>query len=61
VGAVSIANMEFENISSDVFNVFPDPASPQNIEAKGATTTPLRDKAIADFEGIAIHCAVGDA
>ena len=60
-GAVSIANMEFENITSDIFNVFPDPTSPQNIEAKGATTTALKNKAIADFEGIAIHCAAGNA
>jgi len=60
VGAVSIANMEFENITSDIFNVFPDPTSAPNIEAKAATTTPLRDKAIADFEGIAIHCAAAN-
>ena len=55
--AVSLANMEFENITSDIFNVFPDPTSPQNIEAKGATTAALKATAVADFEGIAIHCA----
>jgi hypothetical protein len=60
-GAVSLANMEFENITSDIFNVFPDPTSPQNIEAKGATTSALKAKAVADFEGIAIHCAKGNA
>jgi hypothetical protein len=60
-GAVSIANMEFENITSDIFNVFPDPTSPQNIEAKGATTSALKAKAVADFEGIAVHCAQGSA
>ena len=60
-GAVSIANMEFENITHDIFTVFPDPTSPQNIEATNATTTALKNKAIADFEGIAIHCAQGNA
>ncbi|HTZ32169.1 MAG TPA: hypothetical protein VMH31_06910 [Methylomirabilota bacterium] len=56
-GAVSLANMEFENITSDIFNVFPDPTSPQNMEAKNATTSALKAQAVADFEGIAIHCA----
>jgi hypothetical protein len=60
-GAVSIANMEFENITNDVFTVFPDPNSPQNIEAKNATTPALKATAVADFEGIAIHCALGNA
>jgi hypothetical protein len=60
-GAVSIANMEFENITNDVFTVFPDPNSPQNIEAKSATTAALRATATADFEGIAIHCALGNS
>jgi hypothetical protein len=60
-GAVSIANMEFENITNDVFTVFPDPTSPQNMEAKNATTSALKATAVADFEGIAIHCAKGNA
>jgi hypothetical protein len=60
-GAVSIANMEFENITNDVFTVFPDPNSPQNIEAKNATTPALKATAVADFEGIAVHCALGNA
>src|SRR5580704_4204200 len=51
VGAFSTANIEFENISSDITNVF-GPTSPQAAEAKA---TPA--KAIADFEGIAVHCA----
>jgi hypothetical protein len=59
-GAVSIANMEFENITHDIFTVFPDPTSPQNIEATNATTTALKNQAIADFEGIAVHCAQGN-
>jgi hypothetical protein len=60
-GAVSIANMEFENITNDIFTVFPDPNSPQNIEARNATTPALKATAVADFEGIAIHCALGNA
>jgi hypothetical protein len=51
VGAFSTANIEFENIGSDIANVF-GANSPQALEAKA---TP--DKAVADFEGIAIHCA----
>jgi Type I phosphodiesterase / nucleotide pyrophosphatase len=55
VGAVSIADMEFENVTSDINNVF-GPTSPQAAEAKSNRT-----KAIADFEGIAVHCAAGSA
>jgi len=58
-GAVSIANMEFENVTNDVFTVFPDPASPQNMEATSKTITTAQK--VADFEGIAIHCAKGNA
>jgi hypothetical protein len=50
-GAFSTANIEFENISSDINNVF-GAGSAQAAEAKA---TP--DKAIADFEGITVHCA----
>ena len=51
VGAFSTANIEFENVSSDINNVF-GPTSP---EAAEAAATP--DLAVADFEGISIHCA----
>jgi flavodoxin len=51
VGAFSIANIEFENVSSDINNVF-GPNSPQAMEAKSN-----HNKAVADFEGIIIHCA----
>src|SRR5215472_4408833 len=51
VGAFSIANLEFENVSSDINNVF-GPNSPQAMEAASNPT-----KAVADFEGIIIHCA----
>jgi hypothetical protein len=53
VGAFSMANIEFENISSDIINVF-GAGSPEAAEAKASPA-----KAIADFEGIAIHCAAG--
>jgi hypothetical protein len=54
VGAASIANVELENISSDINNVF-GPNSPEAQEAKANFR-----KAIADFEGVAVHCAMGD-
>ena len=53
VGAFSIANLEFENINSDINNVF-GPTSPEAAEAAANPT-----KATADFEGILIHCAKG--
>ena len=53
VGAFSIANIEFENVTSDINSVF-GPNSPQAMEA---ASNPA--KAIADFEGIIIHCAQG--
>ena len=52
VGAFSLANLEFENVTSDVNNVF-GPNSPQAAEAKSNST-----KAVADFEGIIVHCAL---
>src|SRR5215472_16986384 len=55
VGAFSIANIEFESIPADVNTVF-GPTSPEGIEANDPTK---RDKANADFLGIAIHCAQG--
>ena len=51
VGAFSTANIEFENVTIDVDTVF-GPTSPQHAEAQ---MNPA--KAVADFEGIAVHCA----
>jgi hypothetical protein len=51
VGAFSVANIEFENVFSDVDNVF-GPASSEHAEAAANRTL-----ATADFEGIAVHCA----
>jgi len=52
VGAVSIANMEFENTSSDIDNVY-GPTSPEAKEPSANKT--------ADFEGISIHCAANSS
>ncbi len=51
VGGFSIANIEFENVSSDINNVFGS-NSPDAMEAASN-----HNKAVADFEGIIIHCA----
>src|SRR6266436_204949 len=56
-GAFSTANIEFESIPADVNTVF-GATSPEGIEANDPKQ---RNKAIADFEGIAIHCAQGSA
>jgi hypothetical protein len=51
VGAFSVANIEFENITTDVTNVF----GAGSAEAAEATSNPTKAKA--DFLGIAVHCA----
>jgi hypothetical protein len=51
VGAFSTANIEFESIPGDVITVY-GAGSPEASEANSNF-----DKAVADFEGIAIHCA----
>jgi arylsulfatase A-like enzyme len=53
VGAFSTANIEFENTTSDINNVF-GPTSPEHNENVANHTL-----AVADFEGIALHCAQG--
>jgi hypothetical protein len=55
VGAFSLANIEFENTTTDVDNVF-GPNSPEHAENLANHTL-----ALADFEGIAIHCAQGSS
>ncbi|HEX3440345.1 MAG TPA: hypothetical protein VHT93_08360, partial [Pseudolabrys sp.] len=54
-GAFSTANIEFENIPGDVITVFGKDSS----EAKFVEQHP--DEAVADFEGISIHCAKASA
>jgi hypothetical protein len=51
VGAFSTANIEFESIPGDVITVY-GANSPEAAEANSNF-----DKAVADFEGISIHCA----
>jgi hypothetical protein len=51
VGAVSIADLELENNTSDITNVF-GAGSPESLESAA--------QKVLDFEGIAIHCAAGD-
>jgi hypothetical protein len=61
VGAVSIADMELENTTSDLNTVF----GPTSTEVQEAVTDSkskdpiVRAQPAADFEGIAIHCAPG--
>jgi len=57
VGAFSVANIEFESVPADVNTVF-GAGSPEGIEANNAA---MRDKANADFLGIAIHCALSSS
>jgi hypothetical protein len=54
-GAVALADMEFENTTSDIANVF-GTSSPEYQEGKSNSY-----QATADFEGISIHCAKGSA
>src|SRR5262249_8047203 len=59
VGGFSTANIELENVNTtpqgDITTVF-GVGSPEYIEAHNPA---LHNKAVADFEGIAIHCAQG--
>jgi hypothetical protein len=58
VGAASIANLELENISSDLKTVFAN--DPARLAAALAEAGSNFHKAIADFEGVAVHCAAND-
>ena len=55
VGAVSIANMELENISGDLSTVFASDPAAQAAALAEAAANP--NQATADFVGISIHCA----
>lgn len=54
-GAVSLADMELENTGTDITTVF-GPSSQQANESHANFA-----QAVADFEGIAIHCANGNS
>src|SRR5262249_33449959 len=58
VGAASIANIELENVGGDVNTAFA--ANPTLLASLQAEIKANRSQAIADLEGIAIHCAAGD-
>jgi hypothetical protein len=57
VGAVSIANMELENVNGDIKTVFAN--DPTVLAAALAEASSNFSKAVADFEGISVHCAAG--
>jgi hypothetical protein len=59
VGAASIADMELENIGSDFVAVFS--SNPTLLAQAQAEAKSNFRKAIADYEGIAVHCAAGDS
>ncbi len=54
-GAVGIADMDLENTSTDLATVF-GPTSPEYAEGTSSSST-TRNQAVADFEGVALHCA----
>ena len=56
-GTVAAANTELENTLPDVPRVF----GAHSPEAKEAANPNLQNKATADFEGLAVHCAAGNA
>lgn len=56
-GGVSTANIELENVNGDLKSVFAsDPAKLASALAEAKSNF---NQAVADFEGIAIHCAAG--
>jgi hypothetical protein len=59
VGAVSIANMELENVNGDIKTVFAK--DPTVLAAALAEASSNFNKAVADFEGISVHCAAGNS
>ena len=58
-GAVGIADMDLENTGTDLATVF-GMSSPEYLEGTSTSST-TRNQALADFEGIALHCAQGSA
>jgi len=59
MGAVSTANVELENTAVDIPKVF----GPNSPEAKqlAADKDPFKDTEVADYNGVAVHCAKGQA
>ena len=59
VGAVSTANMELENVFGDIATVFA--SDPTRLAEAQAEVNSNYYQAVADYEGIAIHCAAKSA
>jgi hypothetical protein len=59
VGEMSTANVELENTAADIPKVF----GPNSPEAKqlAADKDPFKDPEVADYVGVAVHCAKGQA
>jgi hypothetical protein len=58
VGAVSTANIELENVGGDIATVFA--SDPTRLAEAQAEVTSDYYQAVADYEGISIHCASGN-
>jgi hypothetical protein len=59
VGAVSIANAELENTAVDIPKVFG--ANSPEVQQLNADPDSFKDAEVADYVGVAVHCAQGSA
>jgi len=59
VGAVSAVNLEMENASPDIQNVF-GASSPEEAQYNGDSDS-YKDQEVNDYVGLAVHCAKGSA
>jgi hypothetical protein len=59
VGGVSTANIELENASVDFPKVF-GPNSPE-VQQLNSDPNPFKDAEVADYVGVAVHCAIGNS
>src|SRR5579862_6779996 len=61
VGNVSTANVELENVSPDIATAF-GPNSPEEAQLQAnLQTDSFADQTVADYVGVAVHCAAGNA
>ncbi len=60
VGDVSIANADLENTSVDIPKVF-GPNSPEANQLAADPDIPFKDAEVADYVGVSVHCAKGNA
>ncbi len=61
VGAVSTANVELENATFDLPKVFGANSPEAQQLAADLATDPFADRTVADYVGVAVHCARNDA